>query len=142
LPNSDEYDNGTDPHNPDTDEDGMSDSWEIEWGLDPKVGTGEDGPDEDPDGDGSTNIEEMVAGTDPRSAASVFAIISVTSNPPFITISWTTVADKHYRALAADVPEGPWTAIAEGQVGTGQPQSFADEEAGPNGKRFYKVKVY
>jgi len=144
ITNLQEYAHGLDPWTPndDTDEDGMSDLWEITHGLSPTSSQGDDGPDGDPDGDDSPNIEEMLAGTDPQSTASVFAVISVSSNPPSITVSWTTVADKHYRILAADNPDGPWTAIAEGKVGTGQPDSFADEEAGPNGKRFYKIEVY
>ncbi|GAH78229.1 unnamed protein product, partial [marine sediment metagenome] len=45
----------------DSDGDGMSDDWEIYYGLDPY----QDDSQEDPDGDGLTNLEEFLAGTDP-----------------------------------------------------------------------------
>jgi len=138
-----EYQYGLDPltANGDTDQDGMSDLWEVTYGLSPTNAGGNDGPEGDPDGDGRTNIQEMIAGTDPRSAASVFAVVSVNSNPPSISISWTTTEGRHYRILAADNPAGPWAAIAENLVGTGQHQTFTDEQAGSNGRRFYKVEV-
>ena len=55
LINVDEYNNGTDPHDDDTDNDGMSDSWEIANGLDPLVGDASG----DPDGDGMSNLVEF-----------------------------------------------------------------------------------
>lgn len=48
----------------DDDDDGMSDFWEIENGLDPADATDAD---EDPDGDGRSNLDEYVGDTDPRS---------------------------------------------------------------------------
>lgn len=45
----------------DTDGDGMTDDWEIYYGLDPY----RDDSQEDPDGDGLTNLEEFLRGTDP-----------------------------------------------------------------------------
>ncbi len=84
LTNGEEYLLGTDPHNPDTDGDGLSDydevnvhgtdplladtdgdgmpdAWEIANGLDPLV----DDAAGDADGDGLTNLEEYLNGTDP-----------------------------------------------------------------------------
>jgi len=58
-----EYANGTDPHKADTDADGMTDGFEVLYGLgarDPY----DDG--EDPDGDGLENIQEFLAKTDPK----------------------------------------------------------------------------
>ena len=46
----------------DTDNDGMPDEWEVEYGLDP---TDANDNSLDTDGDGYTNIEEWLNGTDP-----------------------------------------------------------------------------
>ncbi|MDP6865195.1 MAG: hypothetical protein QGG96_07295 [Candidatus Poseidoniaceae archaeon] len=97
LPDSlEESQYGTDPHDEDTDKDGMSDGWEIEHGLNP-LDNGEsddaendpseansedaeiqeetdswpdpdDGPNGDPDRDGLINSIEQELGTDPRRA--------------------------------------------------------------------------
>jgi hypothetical protein len=68
-----EYDAETDPTDPqstpDTDGDGLPNSWEIANGLDPddngstNVDNGTDG---DPDGDGASNFREFQFGTDPQ----------------------------------------------------------------------------
>ncbi|MCK5561623.1 MAG: hypothetical protein KAJ51_13555, partial [Thermoplasmata archaeon] len=54
----------TDPFNPDTDGDGMSDGWEVANGFDPNV------PDNylDSDGDGITDVQELLWGTNPNNA--------------------------------------------------------------------------
>ncbi|OQY59471.1 MAG: hypothetical protein B6245_06495 [Desulfobacteraceae bacterium 4572_88] len=46
---------GTDPENPDTDNDGMNDGWETYYRLEP---LSTDETQDDPDGDGFTNLEE------------------------------------------------------------------------------------
>jgi hypothetical protein len=50
---------------PDDDNDGMPDTWEIQYGLDPLV----DDASGDLDGDGVSNLDEYNAGTDPTNAA-------------------------------------------------------------------------
>ncbi len=52
----------TNPLNPDTDGDGMQDGWEIEHGLDPLVNDAQ----EDPDNDDLANLQEFIACTDPH----------------------------------------------------------------------------
>jgi energy-converting hydrogenase Eha subunit A len=50
----------------DHDEDGLPDTWERHWGLDPESAVGDDGAGGDPDQDGLTNADERAAGTHPR----------------------------------------------------------------------------
>jgi hypothetical protein len=54
----------TDPNDADTDDDGMPDGWEVDNLLDPLA----DDSSGDPDGDGLTNLDEYAAGTDPNAA--------------------------------------------------------------------------
>jgi hypothetical protein len=55
LSNLEEYNNGTNPINPDTDSDGMPDGWEVDYGLNPLDSTDAE---QDSDSDGLTNLEE------------------------------------------------------------------------------------
>ncbi|MFH0908189.1 MAG: LamG-like jellyroll fold domain-containing protein [bacterium] len=54
------------PESTDTDGDGLADYWEIFYGLNPFVATGDDGAWGDVDRDGLNNLAEFQAGTDPR----------------------------------------------------------------------------
>lgn len=60
----------TNPRQPDTDDDGMDDGWEIQYGFNPKVDNSTDAnpnndADADPDGDHFTNGQESSYGTSP-----------------------------------------------------------------------------
>ncbi len=66
LSNIDEWANGTDPQNADTDGDGLPDQWEVENLTDPLRADGIHGANGDPDGDGLLNKDEMRLGTDPQ----------------------------------------------------------------------------
>ncbi len=79
LSNTDEYNNHTNPNNPDTDSDGLTDGFEVLNGLNPndtdtdadgltdgwEVTNGLDPKDPDMDNDGLTDGAEITAGTDP-----------------------------------------------------------------------------
>ena len=49
----------------DVDQDGLPNDWELEYGLDPASGEGDDGPEGDLDRDGLNNLAEFLLGTDP-----------------------------------------------------------------------------
>ena len=70
VPNPDQTDTDEDRAgnacDPDDDNDGMPDDWEIAHFLDPLVNDADDDPDED----GYTNLEEYLADTDPRNPKS------------------------------------------------------------------------
>lgn len=63
LINKLEYACGTSPLNPDSDNDGMPDGWEVNNGLDPYLPADND---RDPDKDNLTNLQEYLSGTDPQ----------------------------------------------------------------------------
>lgn len=87
LGNLAEFRQGTDPRDPDSDDDGLTDGFEVLGGLDPVRGDGVDGGNGDPDSDGLTNAREENAGTHPlrwdsdRDGASDLAEIQSGTDP-------------------------------------------------------------
>jgi hypothetical protein len=63
----------------DTDGDGMTDTWEERYNFD-KTNAADGAPTADADGDSMSNYSEFIAGTDPRNAASLLTVKSIT--PP------------------------------------------------------------
>ncbi|MEA3558921.1 MAG: Ig-like domain-containing protein [Candidatus Thermoplasmatota archaeon] len=87
----------------DDDGDGMPDSWEEKYGLDP-LDPGD--ADEDPDGDGATNLEEYREGTKPIEGASdnisyamlVFLFIGLAVLIIIVMIAYSMVQRKKYES--------------------------------------------
>jgi hypothetical protein len=83
----------------DSDGDGLSDQEEL-TGRNNSLTTADPGgritdPNvADSDGDGVNDGDEALAGTDPNSAASVFAIHSVERNGSSVTITWRSIAGR------------------------------------------------
>ena len=67
MSNIEEYWYGTNPHSADTDDDGLTDGWEIAHNFDPNDDSGNNGAAGDPDDDGLTNLQEQTANSDPHS---------------------------------------------------------------------------
>lgn len=89
--------------NTDADANGLADAWERQhFG-----GLGTQGA-ADADADGTTNLMEYLAGTDPRSAASVFQPTSLLADGKFI-ITVPTVSGRSYRMWGTANLQGSWT---------------------------------
>lgn len=73
LINRDEYANGTNPLDADSDNDGMTDAWEVQYGLDPNS----DDAAGDPDGDGLSNLAEFQWSRSPHVWNGVQGIVPV-----------------------------------------------------------------
>jgi len=79
----------TDPTLADTDSDGLSDLEELQkYETDPNL--------PDSDGDGSLDGDEVLAGTSPTNAASIFEITSLDSGSSSSILQWTSVEGKKY----------------------------------------------
>ena len=85
---------------PDDDDDGMPDAWEIEHAFDPLDPADADG---DADGDGATNLAEYLAGTNPRDAS--YAIYEV-GHWPFDEGSGTSADDSSTEGNHASLVSG------------------------------------
>jgi hypothetical protein len=108
----DAFEIGSDP-GPDTDGDGLRDSWETTHDLDPLSATGRHGADGDADGDGQSNQSELVAGTRPDDPGSALVARAVTADGPGIKLSWTSVPGKRYGiSLSPDLVH--WTRALDG----------------------------
>jgi hypothetical protein len=119
----------------DSDADGMDDAWELANGLDP--GDPRDAT-RDADGDGTNNRDEYLAGTDPRSAASVFRAAGRRAAPGTFDLRFGAVAGRTYSVLAAASPAGPWTRVSD--VPAGEAREVAVSLDGTAaGARFYRV---
>jgi CSLREA domain-containing protein len=136
--------NGTDMgsfevSDPDTDADGMPDSYERAYGFSPELAADAK---EDADDDGQTNLSEFLGGTKPRDAQSVFRLANLQVRETSVVLSFTSVPGKSYRVeVAGQLNPAAWTTLAEAVPGTGQIVEFVDQEAVGQPLRFYRVRV-
>jgi glycosidase len=141
-PGDSDMDGLNDWQDPDDDNDGLPDSYEIANGLNPTNATGLYGWDGDKDGDTISNGEEMIAGTDPDEIADYLRLTGVATNPVGATVTWRSVSDINYTVEHSDnllvsngwVADGSLTAVSSNQVlDVALPSQVSN--------RFWRVKV-
>ena len=95
----------------------------------------------DADGDGRTNYQEYVAGTDPKNPASAFRATITPAGVGGLTITWQSVAGKHY-TVERSLNMQAWTTVASDVIASASQTTFADM-AFPVGQQrvFYRIGV-
>lgn len=121
----------------DTDEDGVSDDWEMAAGLNPN-----DPADaaRDADGDGKSNWEEYVTGTDPEDPVSYLKVDRI-SIEDSVSIVFTASANTTYTIeYTHTLNGGIWTRLAEVAA---QPFSHTETVLDPNPEmgRYYRLSA-
>jgi hypothetical protein len=126
------------PQTADSNEDGISDQWCLNYGFDPND------PNlaaENPDQDFYTNEEEWVADTNPTNANSRFRILSMSSGPPARLFFHSSSNRLYSLEFCTDLANLSWT-VVPGQVnvpGNGHLHCLSDPS--PAQTRFYRVRV-
>jgi hypothetical protein len=120
----------------DLDGDGIPDAWEtVHFG-----GTGMASGSTDSDGDGASDLEEFLAGTDPKDPASKLAISAVAqTGPETVTLTWPAVAGRTYTIFSKlDLQDADWLPLVIGVPGTAPSCNFALPMNEP--ARFFRVQ--
>jgi Cytochrome c554 and c-prime len=123
----------------DQDGDGMPNSYEQDYGLDPF-----DAADAslDPDGDGFTSLLESVAGTSPISGGDLPKVESVTPDVDGIHIWFQTVSDRQYQVQWRDsYTEGDWGDLGSPVNGDDTLHEVTDTPSAGTTARFYRLVI-
>ena len=97
--------------------------------------------DQDADMDGATNLDEYLAGTDPRNEQSNLNLVVVSVSAGTVTLRFTAVAGKTYSVQFRDSPDAaPWSKIVDvpAQSVTEQ-MTVTDPTATGMTQRFYRL---
>jgi hypothetical protein len=123
----------------DSDNDGLPDSWELQYFS--AINDPQSAPNADPDGDGFTNLQEYLAGTNPTNATSYLKIDSATVGSGSAAIHFNAVAGKTYTVLyRTNLVTGTWLKLADvsAQGSTG-PVTVNDPAFSGAGSRYYRL---
>ncbi len=134
----DTYAGGGGAHDPDSDDDGMPDSYEIAERLKPL----EDDADEDADTDSLTNLKEYWAGTSAGSADSVFKLTSIgIPGNGNVTVTFSSVPGREYDIYADTTVTGLIAAETPLATVTASDATTTADLSLPEPRAFVKVRV-
>jgi hypothetical protein len=124
----------------DNDGDGMGDTWETSYGLNP-ASAADAGLDKD--GDGESNFEEWISGTAPDDPSSRFTIIAQLRVPTGVELTWNSVVGRRYRVLSrTSLTSTSWTDLTPSPiVATGTTTTWIHVNGHIGTSRFYRVEV-
>lgn len=126
----------------DTNQDSLPDAWQVQY-----FGTSaspDAAPNADPDGDGFSNLDEYLAGTNPKDANSLLRISSFDpagSGSAFL-IGFPSMTDRYYQVQQkTDLLDPQWTAFTNAVRGTGGSVLVRDNTGTNATHRFYRVII-
>ncbi|MFH0880201.1 MAG: alpha-amylase family glycosyl hydrolase [Lentisphaerota bacterium] len=128
--------------NDDSNDDGIPDSWEQQWGIP----VGDLSASADDDFDGFSNLEEYIANTNPR-GSNEFLMLNAPACPrDVVSLNFESKSNRNYFVWYTEslLPAlSQWqlaTPLTDPIEGTGQPNGFTDIFPNPTG-RYYRVEV-
>ena len=121
----------------DSDGDGMPDSWESLYNLQP----GDPGDAAlDADLDGMTNLAEYLSGTNPRDPNSALKFDSVVSASGAVLLRFSAVAGKSYTVqYKPHLSTALWEKLADVPAGPDRAVETADDSLGEFSARYYRL---
>lgn len=118
--------------------DGLPDAWQIQYFgsiTDPNAA-----PTADPDGDGMTNLQEYLAGTDPRDPQSNLRVVFEQSAGDGFKIRFNGMAGKTYEIQYRDsLTTGVWLTLRQVAPSSSGVSEVTDATASGENERFYRV---
>ena len=122
----------------DTDGDGMPDWYETALGFNPNEPGDANG---DFDGDGTSNLNEYLAATNPKSSSDVLRITSIVRNGTDYLISFPVVDDRTYRLeYKTQLTDHDWIMVADYAANFSGLAQMTDSLAAGQTSRFYRVR--
>jgi hypothetical protein len=124
---------------PDSDGDGLSDAWELQF-----FGAAGANPNDDPDGDGLSNLREYRAGTNPTDAQSRFELVEIASSPSGVQVRWTSQPNRKYRVRrSATLLAAPaaYQVLQSGLEATPPFNEFFDSTVAAGAQFFYLIQL-
>ncbi|WCJ60185.1 lamin tail domain-containing protein [Fontisphaera persica] len=126
------------PDGDDMDSDGLPDAWEIQHGL---ISQNPTDAMEDPDGDGHSNLEEYLAGTDPRDPRS-HVRLRLEHHQGQLTLSGLQTAGRNVHILyRSNLWSGAWETWTNLSAPANAQEWRLNLPGATEGQRFYRLQV-